>query len=681
MQAAMPVEEDWNKLIAYGQRVRRLTYDESTKSISPSIFPVLEEHRPRTYILPNLTTLVWRAETPAGLDRCQLFMNPDLQGLVLEIGTRFPQLATFFTDLSLHTRLTSLSVVSPTNLPDDFPRLLAPQTDLEKLSLVAPGALSPGVGKWAASLPALRSLQVDLTGRSTIAVEGFFDDIESRSGYSTPGSPNAGEDIDFSSIRRSTLKLTGDRAPIRGAFIPLRHLHLTGEVANVVVFLRHVASPVSQMDLVIEDPFDKADWQDLCILLSQSFGDSLQSLRVSASGASRFADLVRSTSRGELAAKRLSLDSLSTLPALVRLDIDLPESVIFHNSDIAKLAEACPNIEILRLCPVARFPISAGPPKVTLEGLAHLTANCRRLHTIAIAVNGQPGSNEIFEIPASSRSLLRLHVGHSWVRDPLQVTILLSHLAPYLDSFKWFHEKNRPGFIETHAQGWARVAEMLPHLQSLRLVERRAAAQQVPDPPAKVNKAVDATPQVVSRGMSAVVRTAEAEIQFAPSTVSRFVEAKPAHFSVSVEAIPAVKEQEINAVPPVFEQSVDATPSVFSQGINAIVETAAKYVDASIYPELKTADTPQRTYYPRLYVPPVVSGAVSLAWKAMVFGPNLMTSRLHDIWSLTPFRVYAHKNEPAREKLANGAAETEKEKVGVSKLNGTSNGDISPVCI
>ena len=222
---------------------------------------------------------------------------------------------------------------------------------------------------------------------------------------------------------------------------------------------------------------------------------------------------------------------------------------------------------------------------------------------------------------------------------------------------------------------------MLPHLQSLRLVERRAAAQQVPDPPAKVNKAVDATPQVVSRGMSAVVRTAEAEIQFAPSTLSRFVEAKPAHFSVSVEAIPTVKEQEIDAVPPVFEQSVDATPSVFSQGINAIVETAAKYVDASIYPELKTADTLQRTYYPRLYVPPVVSGAVSLAWKAMVFGPNLMTSRLHDIWSLTPFRVYAHKNEPAREKLANGAAETEKEKVGMSKLNGTSNGDISPVCI
>ncbi|THH18560.1 hypothetical protein EW146_g2441 [Bondarzewia mesenterica] len=682
--AIMPIEEDWNKLLAYGHRVRRLTYDESSKSVSPSIFPILEEYRPRTYILPNLTTLVWRAETPAGLDRCQLFLNTDLQGLVLEIGTRFPQLATFFTDLSLRTRLTSLSVMSPTSLPDDFSRVLAPQTELEKLVLVAPGALSPGVGKWASSLPILRSLQVDLTGRAAIAVEGFFDDIEV--GSDTPASPDSGvfsgEDIDFSDIKKSTLRLTEDRAPLRGAFVSLRHLHLTGEVSNVVVFLKHLACPVSQLELVIEDPFDRADWQDLCILLCESFGDSLQSLRVSASGASRFVDLVRSTSRAaEFTAKRLSLDGLSFLPALARFEIDLPESVTFHNSDLARIAQACPNIEILRLCPVARFPISAGPPSLTLEGLAYLTTNCRRLHTLALVVNGQPGTDEIFNIPSvSSRSLLRLHVGHSWIRDPLQAAILISHLAPYADYLKWFHEKNRPGYIETHAQGWARVAEILPHLQAVRLVERRAAAYwNVPEPPQKVDKAIHATPESVSRGVWASVNTIDAGIQFSPSVVSRFVEAKPALTSTSIQAIPSVMDQEIDAVPNVFEKSVDARPAVVSREVSAIASTATKYVHAVVSPESSTSSTSKQTHYPRMFVPPVVSGAVSMAWRAMVFGPNFVTARLYDVWSLTPFRAHTQKNNTMFEKVTNGnVPETETEKTGVPEANGTSNGDISP---
>jgi len=43
-------------------------------------------------------------------------------------------------------------------------------------------------------------------------------------------------------------------------------------------------------------------------------------------------------------------------------------------------------------------------------------------------------------------SLPHLHVGHSNVNDPLHATILLSHLAPLLETPKWFHEKNRPGY-------------------------------------------------------------------------------------------------------------------------------------------------------------------------------------------------------------------------------------------
>ncbi|KAA1468068.1 hypothetical protein DENSPDRAFT_814085 [Dentipellis sp. KUC8613] len=676
--AVMPLEEDWDRILAYGQRVRRLTYDESSKAISPSIFPVLEEYRPRTYILPFLTTLVWRAESPAGLDRSQLFLSPDLQSLVLEIGTRFPQLNTFFNDLALRTRLTSLSFTSPTSLPDDFPRLLRSQDALERVSLIAPGALSSSIGHWTSSLPHLRSLQIDLTGRSAIAVEGFFDDILANSGNSSPTTPDSGvfssEDIDFTEVKKSTLRLTGDRVADKGAFAELRHLHLTGEVSNIVVFLGHLSSPVAHLELVVEDPMDKADWHDLCQLLCQHLADSLQSIRITASGASRFNDLVRTTSRGaEISSRRLALDALTYLPRLARLEIDLPESVIFHNSDLFRVGEACPNLEVLRLCPVARFPISMGPPSLTLEGIAYLTSRCRRLHTLAVVVDGKGGSHEVFTDPTlSSRSLFRLHVGHSWIRDPLAAAILLSHLVPYVESFKWFHEKNRPGYIETHALNWAQVAEMLPHLQAVRLVERQAAARNVPDLPVMVHKSVDATVPTRNRGVSAVAEMVDSGVQIAPQMVTRYVEARPTCFEVEIDATPAVLSEEVDAVPSVCEESVDAVPVLVSQEVSAVISTISKSVDAVTSPEPRKSLLPM----PTLYVPSVVSGAVNLAWRAMLFGPNFMTARMHDIWTMTPFHAYrTYAQQQQQEKVANGT-ETEKPEGG-NDLNGR----FSPVCI
>jgi hypothetical protein len=405
----------------------------------------------------------------------------------------------------------SLSLTSLVPLPDDLPRQLTPQTDLDKLALMAPGALSPSLGRWVASLERLRSLQLDLTGRPSKAVDEFFRHVgASGSGFSTPNSARSrdsgvfsSEDIDFTEIKKSMKKskqraTVEDRAPISGAFVALRSLQLTGEVSAVVAFLRRIASPLTQLELVIEDPFDKADWRNLCVLLSQSFGESLQSLKISASGASRFTDLVRSTTARatEAVSRRLSLESLTSLPHLTRLDIDLPESVIIQNSDVAQLAEACPNLEILRLCPTARFPISTGPPSLTLDGLAQLTARCRNLETLAVVVNGDAVDPQMYlHRVVSSRTLLKLHLGHSWVREPLTAALALSHLAPHADTLRWFHEKNRPGFIETHALGWQRVTEMLPHLQDVRLTERWISGHaELPEPRHMVDKAVDAKP-------------------------------------------------------------------------------------------------------------------------------------------------------------------------------------------
>jgi len=75
------------------------------------------------------------------------------------------------------------------------------------------------------------------------------------------------------------------------------------------VFLKHLDSNlIVHLDIVIEDPPDSADWQDLSSLICDYFSDTLQTLRISATASSKFADLVRSTSRAEPPTKRLSLE-------------------------------------------------------------------------------------------------------------------------------------------------------------------------------------------------------------------------------------------------------------------------------------------------------------------------------------------------------------------------------------
>ncbi|KAH9964245.1 hypothetical protein BC827DRAFT_61755 [Russula dissimulans] len=667
--AEAPSPEHWEKVLQYGERVRRLTYDEGSKSISPSIFPIIEEHRPRTYILPNLTTLIWRVETPTGLDHLHLFLNPELQNLTLEITPRVPHIGNILADISRRTKLASFTLTSFAPLPDDVPRLLTPQTELDRFALMAPSALSSGLGRWASSLERLRTLQLDLTGRPTKAIDDFFRYVgASGSEADSPDSPRSrdsgvfsGEDIDFTEPKKSSKKAkqrpVEERGPIVGAFVNLRTLQLTGEVPTIVSFLRRIASPLTHLELAIEDPFDKTDWRNLCVLLSQSFSGSLQSLKITASGSSRFTDLVRATSRGEAVSRRLSLEWLTSLPYLTRLEIDLPESVIVQNSDVAQLAEACPSLEILRLCPTARFPIAGGPPSLTLDGLAALTARCRDLETLAVVIDGDAVDPQMYLYrTVSSRTLLKIHLGHSWVREPLTATLALSHLAPHADTLRWFHEKNRPGFIETHSLGWQRVAEMLPHLQDVRLTERWAAGHaELPEPRVMAEKAVEARPVMRNDGVQAAPKMVSTKMQASPETSEKDVSAYPQVTSAGVNATPSVVDREVDAVRSVVDQGVMASPPMVSREVDAVVEVVSKSVDA--VPEVgetmyiddddeqqhqqhqQQQQQSKETYYiPQIYVPSIVGSAISLAWRTMLFGPTFVTARMQDVWAMTPFQ-------------------------------------------
>ncbi|KAK7059158.1 proteasome regulatory particle subunit [Paramarasmius palmivorus] len=600
-----PESEDWSKVLEYGERVRRIAYDESSSVFPAAIFPNFESNRPRTYIFPNLQQLVWKTETSAGLDYCHLFLNSNLEGLSLDIGSRTPRLVPLLTDVSRRMALKSFSFVSQVALPDTFESILSQQDSLQRLVLVAPGALSPAVGHWVASLPNLRSLQLDLSRRSVIAVEGFFDELPSAgSGASTPSSMAttdsgvfSGEELDFSDHKKSALRLTGHLKPA-GTFADMRQLHLTGEAANIAVFLRYFNSPLTQLEIVIEDPPDRADWMDLSNMICERYGASLQTLRIGATSNSRFNDLVRSTSRIEPASARLPLDHIGPMPQLARLEIDLPESIHFTADDVRQVAMSCPVLEELKLCPLARFPAQSGPPKLTLEDLTPLTERCRRLHTISVVVHATEGSPGVFEDPRySSYSLRRAHFGHSWVSDALHATILLSHLAPRLDTVKWFHERNRPGFIEGNARSWDRIWETLPHIQHVRMAERKRAAEPVtivehvyPTPVPTADKCVGASVMTTDQGVLVRPKVAESSVQCVPLLVDEAVDAQPESSSVSIDATPEVTETAVDACVTVSEQSVDATPEMVTTEVDATPSISSKSIEALEVQERKDSN-------------------------------------------------------------------------------------------
>lgn len=383
----MPVDTDWKDLLVYADRVRKITYEESAHNVPTTIFPVFEGRCPRQWVLPNLTHLVWKCDTPAGLDRGKIFLNPGLQSVTLEVGHKFSNLSDFLAVLSTRTRLSSFSLASLGSLPEDFSRVMVHQDLLEKVSIVAPGALDAKVGKWVSELPELRSLRLDLTSQSMGNVEGFFDEISPGSGWSTPDSEESRDsgvfsELDFTEIKKTTaFSRTGGDAR-RGACPQLRQLHLTGQAGNIVTFLKQLAGHIHTLELAIEDPPDDHDWQDLCAIICEKLSGSLRSLRILSAIPFKQMELPRSPGRfQDPTTRRLPLSYFTSLPKLAVFEVDLPESVMFDNSDIAHLATVCPEIEELKLCSQARWPANLPPPSVTLVCYLNDAANSHSLMT------------------------------------------------------------------------------------------------------------------------------------------------------------------------------------------------------------------------------------------------------------------------------------------------------------
>lgn len=376
----------------------------------------------------------------------------------------------------------------------------------------------------------------------------------------------------------------------------------SGELGSATNFLARVAAPLESIELALDEPENEKEWRALWLTVSRQFKTSIKSIAISPSNNSRFTDLIRSTTRGENAGRRLRLDGLENteqsriiFPYLTRFEVDLPQSRILLDQDLQHIATACPNLEVIKLCPLSRWPLQYGPPRVTLTGLALLTAGCQRLHTLHIPIHASRTENPtLFEIETSSRSLSTLHLGHSWVEDPFNVAIHLSHFAPYLENLKFFREKNRPGYVEAHSLGWQRVGEILPQLQQLRLHERShsqghgfARRTETPSDPAS-------SPSYVRLpGTPPLLKTVSRAVQATPPTKDFGTQTKVnvRHKNISTKPVPSeMRERAVDARPFVRDEQIDARPKVAERGVEVQPLLVPKIVETLAIPEKTTCE-------------------------------------------------------------------------------------------
>jgi hypothetical protein len=97
------VEHEWQRFLAYGDKIQDLTVMQQELSISESwqtqTWDILANHRPRTWLLPQLKTLNWDLPHSDVFPFSLLFVHPSLQGLAFGGGESSPALVRSYIQL------------------------------------------------------------------------------------------------------------------------------------------------------------------------------------------------------------------------------------------------------------------------------------------------------------------------------------------------------------------------------------------------------------------------------------------------------------------------------------------------------------------------------------------------------------------------------------------------------
>jgi len=167
------------------------------------------------------------------------------------------------------------------------------------------------------------------------------------------------------------------------------------------------------------------------------------------------------------------------------------------------------------------------------------------------------------------------------MKDSLQVAILLSHLAPYIDNLKWLNERGpRSNTLNMNADGWHKVCKYLPHLQAIRVAEKRTSAIKIVVPPQMSEKSVDATTLSIDTGVQAVVQTTEFLAQFSPVLVHQEISAVPGVSKMSIDTRPIFLEAGVLAIPTLLEKSIGA--SIVGKAVGSLADAVSKSLESII---------------------------------------------------------------------------------------------------
>ena len=142
-----------------------------------------------------------------------------------------------------------------------------------------------------------------------------------------------------------------------------------------------------------------------------------------------------------------------------------------------------------------------------------------------------------------------------------------------------------------NADGWHKVCEYLPHLQAIRLAEKRMSSVEIVVPPQMSEKSVDATTLSVDTGIQAVVETTECSVQFSPVLVDQEISAIPGVTEVSVDARPIFSEAGVLVIPTLLEKSIGA--SVVGRAVGSLTNAASKSLESiigAVVPDETTAN-------------------------------------------------------------------------------------------
>ncbi|KAH9834014.1 uncharacterized protein C8Q71DRAFT_859688 [Rhodofomes roseus] len=360
---------DWERFDFYAHRIRGLDVVTKTnnlktslaQALSANLFHWLVSARPSHRLLPNLTSLEWKAEGDSGYDdSAYMLVGPHLVKLTLDLHDPWEMSDEHSSAVLLRYAqrcpdIRDMCFVAPRHGDPIQGGVFAPFKMLTTLTLRSP--LTHDVLVDLSTLPKLADLEVDLTLTSDIEDEIIV-----------PGRVA----VSFSSPNLTFRRLVS------------LDLNMPVDVANTVI------SPYRFPQL--EDISLKAHRATNAVTLEETFElirehcnhNGLEAIRIDGG---EYAQDYEIGVHGQ-AITAASLTSLCVFRHLRVLDICIEAHIVLNDNAVKEMAMSWPQLEVLSLVSMAKYPwATPSPPGTTLVGLAHLARYCPSLRRLTMDVD------------------------------------------------------------------------------------------------------------------------------------------------------------------------------------------------------------------------------------------------------------------------------------------------------